>query len=555
MTPSVTAAQEVHTVVELVPLEKIAESPTNPRKTFAGIEDLAESVKQHGILQPVLLRPMKGVGANLYQLVFGARRYRAAKLAGLDAIPAMVRDLSDIDALETQIVENSKREDVHPLEEAEGYEVLVHSKDRKYTVEEIAAKVGKSAGYVYGRMKLLALCKEVREAYYDGKFTASSAILVARLSEHGVQRAVLKDLNRFWQKGEGAFSLHEVSRVVRQHLCRLADAPFSKDDADLVPAAGPCSSCPKRSGAQPELFADISKQDGELCTDPACYEKKKEAMWKRRSLEAEAKGLKVLEGKAAQAALHGREYVRLDYPNYNDPKHRTWKQLVGKVAKDKIVLARTDDGEVRELVPAKETKKLLKAAGHDFKAERSLASRYSRPSESVKEKEARALRDGLQAGVAAAFVERLKTKGPDLALWKIAALQMARDFGDEVFERRLGEEKSFDSKTRSAHIEALDETQLRALTFELALEPVLYFDGYSKDQRAARERLLKWAGIDVKKVEAEVKARRASATAEPKMITDLVGTREEAIARHKAKKTGTAAKLAKGAKKKGARRG
>ncbi len=548
MTPSVTAAQEVHTVVELVPLEKIAESPTNPRKTFAGIEDLAESVKQHGILQPVLLRPMKGIGANLYQLVFGARRYRAAKIAGLDAIPAMVRELSDVDALETQIVENSKREDVHPLEEAEGYEVLVHSKDRKYTVEEIAAKVGRSPGYVYGRMKLLALCKELRAAYYEGKFTASSAILVARLSEHGVQRAVLKDLNQYWRKGEGAFSLHEVSRVVRQHLCRLADAPFPKDDADLLPSAGPCSTCPKRSGAQPELFADVSKQDGELCTDPACFEKKKEAVWQRRAAEAEVSGLKVLEGKAADKAMMGRYYVRLDSQNFSDPKYRTWKQLIGKVAKEHVVLARTERGEIHELVPAKETKKLLKQAGHNLKAERASSLGYSRPRETAKEKEAREIRDDVSQGIAGAFVEKLKTKEPDLALWKLTALQMSRFEGEGVFARRLGEEKAESAKARSAHIEQLDLAQLRALVLELALDPVLYFEGYDKETRVAHKRLLSWAGIDVKKVEAEVKAKRATA-AQAAQAAQHLGMKPG----KPSPKTGTAAKLAKGAKKKGAR--
>ncbi len=98
MTKNATAAAEPHAVVELVPLDKIAEDPGNPRRTFTGIEELADSIRQHGVIQPVLVRPMPGIGSNLFMLVCGARRYRAARLAGLEVIPAMRRELSDVEA-------------------------------------------------------------------------------------------------------------------------------------------------------------------------------------------------------------------------------------------------------------------------------------------------------------------------------------------------------------------------------------------------------------------------------------------------------------------------
>ncbi len=517
MTKPATSAAEPHAVVELVPLDKIAESPSNPRRTFTGIEDLAESVKQHGILQPILVRPMKGIGANLYMVVFGARRYRAAKIAGLDAIPSMVRELADTDALEMQIVENSKREDVHPLEEAEGYEQLLHAKDREYDVEEIAAKVGKSKGYVYGRMKLLALCKELREAFYAGKFTASSALLVARVTDHGTQRAILKELkDRYRGDGEGTYGAHDVSWIVQRHMCKLAEAPFSKDDADLVPGAGPCSLCSKRSGAQPELFADVAKQNGDLCIDPVCFAKKKDAAWEKRAVEAQAKGLKVFEGKAGEKVLHGNDHVRLDQTYYQDPKYRTLKQLIGKVAKDRVVLARDEQGEVRELVPKNELKKLLKEAGHNFKAERAASSpgRLRSHGESAKEKDARAIREAVGPAIAGAFVEKLKTKKPDLSIWRFAVERNAIEVAERVFERRLGEEKARVRKACLAHIAQLDEEQLRALMIECALEDVLYYESTYGDGKKVRAAVLRWAGIDPKKVEAEVKAERAAAAQE-----------------------------------------
>jgi len=499
---------------ELIPLDRIAESPSNHRRhSWGDMEGLTESIRQKGVVEPILVRPMKGIGSNMFMLVFGARRFRASREAGRTEIPALVRELSDLEVVELQVIENLQRADVHPLEEAEGYEQLLQSKEREYSVDEIAAKVGKSKAYVYGRVKLLALCKEAREAFYEGKFTASSAILVARLPDHGVQRAVLKDLDRRGDR-EGAWSLHEVSWAVEQHMLRLADAPFAKDDAELVPSAGPCSTCPKRSGAQPELFADVSAKDGDLCLDPPCFQKKKEAAWRRRAADAEAKGLKVVEGKAAEKALsYSSEFVRLDSACQRDPKYRNWKQLIGKVAKDQVVLARDEHGDVHELVPKKATNALLKKAGHDFKAGRpSGGAGSARAGESAKERESREVRDAARHAVAAAFVTKLKTKKPDLALWKLTAGQMGADFGDEVFERRLGEEKAFDAKTRKGHIEQLDAEQLQALVLELALEPILYREGYSSDGKTAHQALLKWAGIDPKKIESAVKAQRAAAS-------------------------------------------
>jgi ParB/RepB/Spo0J family partition protein len=135
-----------------VPLAKITPSTTNPRKSFPKdkLDELTDSVKRLGVLQPILLRPLNGGGT--YELVAGERRYRASKAAGLTDIPATVRELTDAEVLEIQVVENLQRSDLHELEEAEGYEKLLkcaHPSGEKYTVDEIAAKVGKSRSYVF----------------------------------------------------------------------------------------------------------------------------------------------------------------------------------------------------------------------------------------------------------------------------------------------------------------------------------------------------------------------------------------------------------------------
>jgi ParB/RepB/Spo0J family partition protein len=521
------AAAAPHAIVELVPLTRIIESPTNPRKTFTDIEDLAEDLKKRGVLQPILCRPAaspEGMNGNLLELVFGARRFRAAKLAGLEAIPAMVRELGATEALEIQIVENSKRQDVHPMEEAEGFEALRQSGEAEYSVDELAAKVGKSTGYVYGRMKLLSLCKEARAAFYKGRFTASSALLVARIPDHGVQRLVLKDLSGRGGDDE-AWGSHEVSWAVRNHMLRLSEAPFSKDDATLAPGAGPCKTCPKRSGAQPELFADVSKQDGELCTDPSCYRAKADETWSRRASAQKAKGLEVLEGKAAKKACsYASEYVKLDENCSRDPKYRPWKTLVGKVAKDQVVLARDAQGNVHELVPKAATAKLLKAAGHDFKVERSPSRARS---SSVEVKASRALEDAVSKRMVAKLLEACRRSVNDAGTWYLAAAEIDQtDDGvlDDLYPPPEKEDYTAKLRRHREILAKLDSTELRALALTMVLSVHLRY-GELRDQ------IRELAGINEKQLTAEVKAELAAKAKAP------------------------AAEPAKPTKKKGARRG
>lgn len=174
------------TVATVAPLARLRPSPNNPRKHFAeeSLKELAESIRVHGVLQPLLVR-LKG---DAYEIVAGERRYRAAKLAGLASVPVTVREIDDRTAAELAVLENVQRSDLTPLEEADGYELL-HRRHR-YTVEEIAAKIGKSPAYVYARLKLNALTKEARAALEANRITAEHAILLARLKPSDQARAL-----------------------------------------------------------------------------------------------------------------------------------------------------------------------------------------------------------------------------------------------------------------------------------------------------------------------------------------------------------------------------
>jgi ParB family chromosome partitioning protein len=122
------------------------ESSTNPRQHFEedDLNELAETIRKSGVFQAILARPKE----ERLEIVFGARRYRASLLAGKETIPALIREMSDAEVLEAQLVENLQRRDVHPMEEAEGYKRLLTLTDPTYTVEQIAAKVGKAPAYI-----------------------------------------------------------------------------------------------------------------------------------------------------------------------------------------------------------------------------------------------------------------------------------------------------------------------------------------------------------------------------------------------------------------------
>ena len=143
-----------------------------PRKTFdeAALEELAESIKQHGILQPLLVRPLPAGG---YQLVAGERRWRAARIAKLSEVPVIIKELSDTEAMELAIIENLQREDLNPIEEAEGLQALADKCG--YTQEEIAASVGKSRPAIANSLRLLRLPEDVREMTKNGVISAGHA--------------------------------------------------------------------------------------------------------------------------------------------------------------------------------------------------------------------------------------------------------------------------------------------------------------------------------------------------------------------------------------------
>jgi len=156
-----------------VPIEFISPNPRNPRRNFAeeDLADLSNSIREHGIVQPVVVRPSAADGR--YEIIAGERRWRAAQRAGLTEIPVIVRDVDDRVALELAIIENVQRSDLNPVEEAAGYQQLME--EHSYTQADLGQVIGKSRSHVANTLRLLKLPQSVRDMITDGSLTAGHA--------------------------------------------------------------------------------------------------------------------------------------------------------------------------------------------------------------------------------------------------------------------------------------------------------------------------------------------------------------------------------------------
>ena len=172
-----------------LPLSQLNESKTNPRRVFdeASLKELAASIRSQGLLSPLLVRPLT---ENGFEIVAGARRYRAAQIAEAATVPVRIVHLSDAEVIEAQLVENLIRAELHPMEEAEGFARLLALEEPKYSIEQISARVGKQPSFVAARLKLIDLVPAVVEAFYANEIGVGHALLLAKLPADQQEQAL-----------------------------------------------------------------------------------------------------------------------------------------------------------------------------------------------------------------------------------------------------------------------------------------------------------------------------------------------------------------------------
>ncbi len=261
-----------------VSLALLNESKTNPRRTFEelALKELAESIRAQGVLSPLLVRSLP---ENGFEIVAGARRYRAAQIAEVPTVPVRIVNLNDAQAVEMSIVENLQRKNVHPMEEAQGFRALLDLEEPKYSVEQIAGRVGKSPAFVAARLKLTDLVPASVEAFYSDAIGVGHALLLSKLPADQQETALKACFKEVYNGGDKPTRVLLPVRNLQfwidtNVLLMLKEAPFNKRDAQLVSAAGSCADCPKRTGHNKLLFGDDFGRHGDQCTDPGCFNAK-----------------------------------------------------------------------------------------------------------------------------------------------------------------------------------------------------------------------------------------------------------------------------------------
>ena len=216
--------------VRVLPLDRIEPNPDQPRMEFdeVALEELAASIREHGVLQPILVRP---VGPNRYQLVAGERRWRASRIAAIETIPALIEELDDETALEISIIENLQREDLSPLDEAVMYDRMI--RDHGYSVRRLAQKLGKDKGYLENRLRLADAPAEIKQLVSVRKDTLSHAYELLKVEDPRRRRRLAEQVAR------GELSLVKLrERVEGRPGRRRVDGGAEPGDGASIPLPG-----------------------------------------------------------------------------------------------------------------------------------------------------------------------------------------------------------------------------------------------------------------------------------------------------------------------------
>ncbi len=300
-----------------LPLTQLQESPTNPRRRFDehSLQELAASFQTQGVLQPLLVRT---VDKDQYEVIAGARRFRAAAIAQLKEVPVRVVALSDAAVRESQLTENLLRQDVHPYEEAIALDGLLHLDGAQYDVASIASRLGKSPAYITTRIRLTQLVPSIAEAFLADEIGVGHALEIAKLPQEQQQKALDAAFRQVWNgnaHSRAVVPIRDFTAWIQQNiLLSLDSVPFDKTDATLVPEAGSCADCPKRTGFNTLLFGELSQRD--QCTDGACLNNKVDR-FVARQLEAKPKLVQISTaygGRVEGSVLPRSRYIALHLP-------------------------------------------------------------------------------------------------------------------------------------------------------------------------------------------------------------------------------------------------
>lgn len=278
--------------VQNLNIASIFPDPDNPRKTYSKevIKELAESMHPPtGLLHPITVRPK----ADKFEIVFGEKRFKAATLLKWVTIPALVKNYTDDQMLEIQLIEVLQREDLAPLDEAHAFKDLLKNQN----LDWLAARIHKTKKYISDRLKLNDLVKEAADYLAKGILPLGHSVVISKLPYADQKACLDKCIDNGYGKVADycKMALEDLKEFIADDIMlEFTRASFDTDDPDLYPAAGACKVCPKRTSNSNLLFNDITSAD--RCTDPACFNEKIKLNIERAKVKGKEQYGKVLSG-------------------------------------------------------------------------------------------------------------------------------------------------------------------------------------------------------------------------------------------------------------------
>lgn len=480
--------------------------------------EMAATMKVYGVLQPLLVRRLpaerlqdtfedEATKHATHEIIAGERRFVAARIAGLRNVPVLVKDADNVTSVVMQLIENLHRKDLNPLDEAHGIQLLVD--EFELTRDAVADELKKSRTHVMESLRLLKICPEAIAALKAGTLNRSVALLVAQRPTPALQVEFTRKVLTGGPDG-GPLSYRSAKDLAqRNYMTDLTQAPFALDNAQLLPQVGACTQCPKRTGANPELW---DKAGADVCTDTACFADKKEAHYDALKAEAHAKGRKIITGREARelmptegATPNG--YILLDKTKKGETE--SMRQVLGQeVPQSKVVLIETPTGGVVEAVPVRAAGEALQAKGAAGKASKKAPTRTKEELEDEYQQRwrsaaVRATIEGLRVDAVPDDLDSL----PQQAAYRIV-LTMARETDDEALAQIFQLSPGFSDDTLQSAVRGVAESPPRVQNMVLLMLAAAFDHGpmfnRPADEALHLEEVAPIAKVDIGAIKREV---------------------------------------------------
>ncbi len=480
--------------------------------------EMAATMKIYGVLQPLLVRRLPAERLQdtfideetrhaTHEIIAGERRFVAARIAGLREVPVLMKDADNTAAVVMQLIENLHRENLNPLDEAHGIQLLVD--DFELTRDAVADALKRSRTHVIESLRLLNICPDATAALKSGALNRSVALLVAQRPTPALQTEFTKKVLTGGPDG-GPLSYRSAKDLAqRQYMTDLTHAPFALDNAQLLPKVGACTQCPKRTGANPELW---DKAGADVCTDTACFADKKEAHYDALKAEAQAKGRKIITGREARELMPTegatpKGYILLDKPKKGDTE--PMREVLGQeVPQSKVVLIETPTGGVVEAVPVRAAGEALQAKGAAGKADKKAPTRTKEELEDEyqhrwRSAAVRATIEGLRVDAEPDDLDSL----PQQAAYRVL-LTMAGETHDEALAQIFQLRPGFDDDTLQSAVRGVAESPPRVQNMVLLMLAAAFDHGpmfnRPTDEALHLEEVAAIAKVDIGAIKREV---------------------------------------------------